>query len=114
MSRHYFSTLAFAAALLAGATGPAAAVDTSSLSAFLASCPSDAKGCQSMTYNFVATAKDNNYGCIPRNLSADKAADQELDWLKNTARGNPKYEKMDFTDVMWAGIDELWPCHKRN
>jgi len=102
--------LALAAAI---AAGPASATDTSSLSAFLSSCSPDMKGCKSIVFDLITAAKTNHYGCIPHDLSADRAADMELDWLKNTAGGNPKYEKMNLQDVMWDGVDELWPCHRK-
>jgi hypothetical protein len=50
------------------------------------------------------------YGCVPRALSADDAGEQLLDWLKGPARSNPKYEKMSLDDVLWEGVDALWPC----
>jgi|WetSurMetagenome_2_1015567.scaffolds.fasta_scaffold344430_1 hypothetical protein len=112
MTTRILSALALSAAVLACATGPAAATDTSSLPAFVQSCAGDAKGCHSITLNAVITARSNHYGCIPKAVSDDAAADQLLDWLKNTANSNPKYEKEALPDLMWTGIDEIWPCHK--
>lgn len=90
---------------------PALATDTSSLGAFVQSCSSDSKGCHSMTLNAIHSARNSNYGCIPKDLSHDDAADRLLDWLKG-ANSNPKYQKEALTDLMWTGIDEIWPCAK--
>lgn len=99
-------------ALLAAAImgGPASATETSSLSAFVASCPTDLKGCKGLTHDLITSAKNAKYGCVPAALSADDAGEQLLDWLKGPARANPKYEKMSLEDVMWEGVDTLWPC----
>ncbi|HUO98563.1 MAG TPA: hypothetical protein VMU01_07830 [Rhizomicrobium sp.] len=110
MSKRLLSALALAAAILGG---PAAAADTSSLSGFLDSCSSDQQGCKTFALDVVTNARDNHYGCMPRALGLDAAADQELAWLKDKAAANPKYRKVALTDVMWDGIDELWPCHRQ-
>lgn len=89
---------------------PVSATDTSSLSAFLSTCSSDAKGCKAFTHDAVMSAKNANYGCVPRALSTEDAGGQLLDWLKGPASGNPKFEKMSLDDVMWEGVDALWPC----
>jgi hypothetical protein len=111
MNTRVLSLLALSAAVLACA--PALATDTSSLPAFVQSCASDAKGCHSITLSAITSARSNNYGCIPQTVNNDAAADQLLDWLKNTANGKPKYEKEPLPDLMWTGVDELWPCHKK-
>jgi hypothetical protein len=101
-----------ALAALAAITAMAGATDTSSLSAFVTSCSTDAKGCHSMTLNAIITARGANYGCIPKDLNNDWAADKLLSWLKNTANADPKYAKDALPDLMWTGIDEVWPCKK--
>jgi hypothetical protein len=113
MTTHILSALALSAAVLAFASGPAQATDTSSLPAFVQSCAGDAKGCHSITLNAIITARSNRYGCIPKALSDDAAADQLLDWLKNTANASPKYQKEALADLVWTGIDEIWPCHRK-
>lgn len=101
-----------AVAALAAVIAAAGATDTSSLSAFVASCTADAKGCHAMTLNAIISARGANYGCIPKDIDNDWAADKLLYWLKNTANANPKYAKDALPDLMWTGIDEVWPCKK--
>jgi hypothetical protein len=113
MMTRVLSVIALSTAFLAVAADPAAATDTSSLPAFVQSCTFDAKGCHSMALGAVITAHSNNYGCIPKAVGDDMAADQLLDWLKNTANANPKYQKEALSDLMWTGIDEIWPCHRK-
>ena len=108
MHLRLLSALAVAAALCAG---PAAATDTSSLGAFVKSCASDAKGCHLMTLNAIQSAKNAKYGCIPADASDERAADKLLDWLR-AANGNPKYASEPLADLMWTGVDEIWPCKK--
>ena len=108
MDRRLLPALLFSAAALIGM--PASATDTSSLSAFLSTCSSDTKGCKAFTHDAVASAKSAHYGCVPHALSADDAGDQLLAWLKGPASANPKFEKMSLEDVMWEGVDALWPC----
>jgi hypothetical protein len=91
---------------------PASATDTSSLSAFVKSCSSDSKGCHLMTLNAIHSARSANYGCIPQDASDERAADKLLDWLKDVAAKDPKYADQALPDLMWAGIDEIWPCKK--
>lgn len=87
-----------------------AATDKSSLSAFVHSCAMDTRGCHNYTHDIVAAAKNQNYGCIPKETSADDAGNQLLTWMKETANGDPKYAPMALEDVSWAGVDTLWPC----
>jgi|GEM_PF-1240811 len=103
---------ALAVSVVALACIPAMANDTSSLAAFVQSCKDDAKGCHSMTLGAIISARNAKYGCIPRDLSDEKAAEKLLDWLKDTANPNPKYQKEALVDLMWTGVDELWPCKK--
>ena len=110
MRLHFIPALALSAAVLA--IVPAAATDTSSLSAFVQSCKDDAKGCHSITVNAILSARNAKYGCIPKDLDNDAAADKLLYWMKDTANGNAKYEKAEFTDLLWTGVDEVWPCKK--
>lgn len=98
------------AAVLAFA--PASAADISSLSAFLHSCSDDAKACHIVLADAVRSARSAKYGCIPATLSADDAADQLLHWMKATASADAKYEKEPFADLLWTGVDEVWPCKK--
>lgn len=91
---------------------PALATDTSSLSGFVKSCASDNKACHSMTLNAIHSARNANYGCIPAQMDPDSAADKLLDWLKYKANENPKYKDDALADLMWTGIDEIWPCKK--
>ena len=104
------SAVAIGAALLALA--PASAADTSSLSAFLRGCNDDQKSCHMVLADAIRSARNAKYGCIPAALSADDAADQLLRWMKVTASANPKYEKEAFADLLWTGVDEVWPCRK--
>lgn len=106
--------LTLSAGVLMAVTGAASAADTHSVSNFLNNCDGNAIACKETTLNVVTAAKDNHYGCIPHRLSEDRAAQQELDWLRYTARGNPKYEKMDLQDVLWSGVKQLWPCRQAN
>lgn len=99
-------------ALAAMTAVPALATDTSSLSAFVQSCAGDSKGCHSITLNAIHSARNANYGCIPADMSVDTAADKLLDWLKYTAAKDPKYKDEALTDLMWTGVDEIWPCKK--
>lgn len=107
----FFAAIAVSA--MAMTAGPAAATDTSSLSAFLSSCPSDSKGCKAFAHDAVVSAKSANYGCIPKSLGPEEAGAQLLEWLKGPASANPRYEKMSLEDVMWDGVDHLWPCKGR-
>lgn len=106
MASRLLPALVFAVAAMM----PAQATDTSSLSAFLSTCSSDTKGCKAFTHDLIASAKNANYGCVPRSMSADDAGAQLLEWLKGPASSNPKYAKMSLEDVMWEGVDALWPC----
>lgn len=106
MGKYLLSAIVFFVAVAL----PASATDTSSLSAFLATCSSDTKGCKAFTHDAVMSARNANYGCVPRALSTEDAGGQLLDWLKGPASSNPKLEKMSLDDVMWEGVDALWPC----
>lgn len=106
----FLSVLMVTAAVLAGA--PAGAADASSLAAFVQSCKDDNKSCQTMTLSAIISARNAKYGCIPHDVSDEAAAGKLLDWLKNTANANPKYQKEALADLMWTGVDELWPCKK--
>ena len=110
MHARYVFAIALGAALMAGV--PARAADTSSLSAFLSSCSQEAKGCRGYAFDLITSARANHYGCIPRDVSTDEAAAREVEWLEN-ARSNSKYQNMPVTDVMWDGVDALWPCHRK-
>ncbi len=101
-----------ALAALATIIAAAGATNTTSLSAFVASCSSDTNGCRSITLSAVTSARGANYGCIPKDLSDETAASRLLDWLKYTANANPKYANDALPDLMWTGIDEVWPCKK--
>lgn len=90
----------------------AAATDTSSLGAFITSCASDSRGCHLITLAAINSARNAKYGCIPDDISADRAADKLLDWLKDVANKDPKYAKESLDELMWMGIDETWPCKK--
>jgi len=109
MRTRLFPALALSAVLAAGI---ASATDTSSLGSFLATCSADVKGCKGFAHDLIISARNANYGCIPKELSTDAAAERELAWLRHEANGNPKYQGMSLEDVMWAGVDELWPCSK--
>ncbi|GAA0583515.1 hypothetical protein [Rhizomicrobium electricum] len=108
MTKYILAALALAAAL----SVPAAATDMSSLSAFVSSCTSDSKGCHSAATSAIHSARNAKYGCIPEKISADDAGDRLLDWLRYTAAKDPKYVKESLADLMWTGIDEVWPCKK--
>ena len=108
MRLHIFPVLALTAAVLA--VVPATATDTSSLIAFVQSCKDDSKGCHSIALNAIMSARNAKYGCIPKDLDNETAADKLLYWLKGTASGNPKYEKDALSDLFWTGVDEIWPC----
>jgi hypothetical protein len=108
MLKRLLSIVAVTAAFVASAP----ATDTSSIKAFVASCSSDANGCKSMTLNAVISARSANYGCIPKDTSNETAAGRLLDWLKGTAAQDPKYANEALSDLMWTGIDEVWPCKK--
>ena len=110
MTTRILSAVAIGAALLALA--PASAADTSSLSAFVRSCNTDSKGCHLVVRDAINAARNAKYGCIPATLSADEAADRLLQWMKVTANADSKYEKEPFSDLMWTGVDEVWPCPK--
>jgi hypothetical protein len=91
---------------------PAAATDTSSLDAFVKSCVGDSKGCHLMTLSAIHSARNAKYGCIPADVSDDRAADKLLDWLRDVANKDAKYAAEPLADLMWTGIDEVWPCKK--
>ena len=110
MTTRILTAVAIGAAVLALA--PASATDTSSLSAFVRSCNDDAKGCRLMTRDAILTARNAKYGCIPESLSTGEAGDKLLQWLKETANADPKYAKEALTDLLWTGVDEIWPCPK--
>ena len=108
MNKTLFAALAFSALLAV----PASAA-SGSLGDFLQRCSLDSTTCKSFAVDIVTAAKQNHYDCIPQSLATDEAADRELDWLKDTASADPKYRSMDLTDVMWSGVDHLWPCHAK-
>lgn len=91
---------------------PAQAVDMSSLPAFVQSCKDDVKACRVVAINAVQSARNARYGCIPAELSNDDAGDKLWGWLKDTANADPKLQKEPLSDLMWTGIDEIWPCKK--
>lgn len=103
---------ALAVTVFAAVSVPAMANDTSSLAAFVQSCKDDPKGCHSMTLSAIISARNAKYGCIPQDVTDEAAAEKLLDWLKNTANANPKYQKEALADLMWTGVDEIWPCKK--
>lgn len=100
------------AAVTVAMVASAPATDTSSLHAFVASCTTDARGCKSVAEGAVISARNANYGCIPKESSNEFAAEHVLDWLKNTANRDPKYADQPLSDLMWTAIDEVWPCKK--
>ncbi len=108
-ARFLSAALILAAAVL---PTPAFATDTSTLPAFLASCSSDQKGCKNFTHDLIVSAQNAKYGCLPQKLDANEGGDQLMAWLKGPASANPKYEKMSLEDVMWEGVDTVWPCKK--
>ena len=110
MRLQFFPALAVAAVLFSAV--PATATDNSSLSAFVHSCAQDTNGCRTFTLNAILSARSAKYGCIPAELSNDEAAEKLLNWLKGTASANPKYEKEALSDLVWTGVDEIWPCKK--
>ena len=109
MRMRLLSVLAVAAALMAGSAP--AAVDTGSLTAFVKSCASNSKGCHDIVVSAVITARNANYGCIPKDMSDSDADHKVFDWLR-AADGNPKYKDQPLSDLLWTGIDEVWPCPK--
>jgi hypothetical protein len=92
---------------------PAAATDTSSIGAFAESCSSDMNGCRSIVLGAVISARNAHYGCIPRDVSDKEATEKLLEWLRDTAAKNPKYADEPLADLMWTGVDHLWPCRKK-
>jgi hypothetical protein len=108
MIKSILAVLAVTAAVML----PAAATDMSSLSAFAASCTTDNKGCRATAMSAIISARNAKYGCIPAETSNDTAADKLLDWLRYTAPREPKYVNEPLADLMWTGIDEIWPCKK--
>ena len=105
MTTRILPALAIGAAVLALA--PAAATDTSSLSAFLRSCSDDAKSCHLKLSDVVQSARNAKYGCIPAAISASDAADKLLEWMKTTASANPKYEKEPLSDRRILALQEV-------
>lgn len=108
MIKSILAALAVTAAVML----PAAATDMSSLSAFAASCTTDSKGCHSVALNAIISARNAKYGCIPAETSNDTASEKLLDWLRYTAPRDPKHVNEPLADLMWTGIDEIWPCRK--
>jgi hypothetical protein len=113
MRARILSSLALSAAIFAGSAGAADVANADPLSNFLDSCRGDSQSCRTVTLNIVTAAKNNHYDCIPSGLSPERAADRELAWLEDAAQNNPKFKKMDLQDVLWSGVDHLWPCNKR-
>lgn len=107
-----FKTIVAGLVVAASLAVPAMANDTSSLAAFAQSCNSDMKGCRLVALNAVTSARSANYGCIPKETSNDTAAERLLDWIRGTAAHDPKYAKDAVSDLLWTGIDEVWPCKK--
>ncbi len=114
MIKRLVPALAALAALAAmtAAAAAAGATNTKSLNAFVTSCSTDAGGCRSITLSAVKSARSAEYGCIPKEVSDNDAAAKLFDWLKNTANGDQKYANDALPDLMWTGIDEVWPCKK--
>lgn len=111
MSSRVLAALALSAVLAAAVAGVAsAAVDKTSLGAFVRSCAMDTKGCHNYTHDIVSAAISSNYGCIPKEMSADEAGDKLLTWIKSASDTDPKYSSMPLEDVAWAGVDALWTC----
>ena len=109
MTTRILTALAIGAAVFALA--PASAADTSSLNNFVRSCNTDSKGCHFVLRDAVNAARNANYGCIPPSLSVEEAGNKLLEWLQ-AANAAGKYPKDPFTDLLWTGIDEVWPCPK--
>lgn len=107
-----FQRVLAGAVVMAALAMPAMATDTSSLAAFVQSCSADMKGCRLVALNAVNSARSANYGCIPKDISSDSASERLLDWIRGTAAKDPKYANEALPDLMWTGIDELWPCKK--
>ena len=74
----------------------------------IANPDSPLKARRSRYWDAWARAKNQNYGCIPKDTSANEAGDQLLTWMK--AASDPKYGTMALEDVAWEGVDTLWPC----
>jgi hypothetical protein len=104
--------LVLALAVAAGVmTGHAwAGIDTSSLEAFLRSCSTESKACHSLVLRVVITARDNSYGCIPKDVGNTDAEIKVLDWLKGPANDDKKNADQPLEDLIWAGIDNSYPC----
>jgi hypothetical protein len=110
MRMRLLSALAVAAGVMAGSAQ--AGVDTSSLDAFTRSCATDSKACHSMVLRIVITARDNNYGCIPKDVSNTDAEIKVLDWLKGPASDDKANANQPLDDLIWNGIDASYPCPK--
>jgi hypothetical protein len=110
MTTRILTAMAIGAAVLVLA--PASAADTSSLNAFVRSCNTDAKGCRLVVRDAIQSARLAKYGCIPESLSVEEAGNKLLEWLQAANNASPKYDKDAFTDLLWTGVDEVWPCPK--
>lgn len=98
-------------ALLALVTPATAAGRT--VSTILEDCQSNGQTCQLLVGDLITNGRASHYICVPSSLSSHDAALQEIEWLKEQAKANPKLGDRNLEDTLWDGATELWPCHKR-
>jgi hypothetical protein len=111
MKKIGFGTLAAFVAALIGTNG-AAATDMRTLSEFIMACGRDARVCQGNLEDYLRASRDQGFICLPADLSLEKAARQELTWLRRQNAADEALSKGFAEDAQWSAINALWPCKK--
>jgi hypothetical protein len=106
--RNSLSVFAALAALVAAGSATAA---PQTLSEFMDKCSSNAQTCQLSVGDYIASASQNNFICLPKDVSHDAAIGNMLSWLRK-ANEKPDKANASAEDAQWDAVNALWPCHK--
>ncbi len=104
------SILAIAAVAALIAT-PAAAT-RQSVAQYLDNCKSDERDCTMIAYNLILAGQNARYLCLPKSVSLDDAATQQVAWLRQHVVDHPRFASEDLEDAQWTAAEALWPCAK--
>lgn len=108
MLKAMLAAVGLSAAILLGSGASARTI-----SEFMDDCRSDANSCKSIVTSVIINGRDARYICVPKGMSSEKAAQQEIDWLKEKVGSSKRFANRDDQDALWDGAAALWPCKRR-
>jgi hypothetical protein len=92
--------------------GGAAMAGGDPVSKYMGDCGASQSSCVRRATDVVVNGQNSHFICIPKGTTTDDAVQQEVEWLKKTARENPRFADTDMEDALWDGAAKLWPCRK--